>query len=838
MKDSVVLKRSMFSAKLPKSVRNSGIMAGFEDDDMLEAPPEEDTMPQMARTPQNPEILMNTLRGDMRSVDARYQELAQMVGEEAAQETPPEVLAMLQMQFGQQQGGIGALPQGAGMMPPPMESGAPMGAPGGAPAMPSPQDMAAMQGGMPPQGAMPPGMESAVPLPQGGAEQAPQGFAKGGAAKPRGDDLQLLEGGIGGGGGGFGSAMRPPPFEVTPAGQQALAQGSASRQSLRDYLAQKSKEVGQFFSGANQYLGSKFMSPQPTVSRMTGGSPPMNLSVQSQNVLTQNPATGTLVQGTGTKFAPFTTMGPLQSPTLTQGLTQGLNRLVVEYPRVAALLPPSLLIAVGVAGPNLTEEQRSTPLTPEEQAKYNETMAQIDAVNRPTVFSPDRPTPQQLEKLVGTPPEAPPAPIPAPATEAEEKTTEDFIKDTLAKPKALSRIERIKQARGEYEPLYKELLGDTKEDAKTNALLLLADAGFKLASTYKPTFAMAVAEAGKDVPRGIANIIAQTKDRDIKVKTAALSQAISDITAEDAARRAKEEKILDIDKAILVEQVKQGKNNKEIAKKGELGLINIETKDGSFVRTEIDPNNSFVKSVLGSEYRLNEKANPYVVNRGAAPTVVVEDGKQRLQIADNMGRIEDALGVVAEIENDIKNAYSPGTWFSDKVNNIFVPLVPDAIKAPNLNVAATSASLKSNFNRLIKMVASSERGGGRLSNYAEQVERVATDGFNNPTGLMEDAEIAAKSVASLRTNLLNEWNRDATRTGIIRYDRIMTVPNIGTKNDPFVLSSDPEQQQIMLNYLGNTFGRVKDPNAVVYLNRGAAGVKAYRPSELRALAGD
>lgn len=136
------------------------------------------------------------------------------------------------------------------------------------------------------------------------------------------------------------------------------------------------------------------------------------------------------------------------------------------------------------------------------------------------------------------------------------------------------------------------------------------------------------------------------------------------------------------------------------------------------------------------------------------------------------------------------------------------------------------------------MVASSERGGGRLSNYAEQVERVATDGFNNPTGLMEDAEIAAKSVASLRTNLLNEWNRDATRTGIIRYDRIMTVPNIGTKNDPFVLSSDPEQQQIMLNYLGNTFGRVKDPNAVVYLNRGAAGVKAYRPSELRALAGD
>ena len=85
IKDLVVLKRTMFYEKLPKSVRNSGIMAGFEDDDMLEAPEKEDEMPVMARTPQNPEILMNNLRGDMRSVDARYQELAQMVGDEAAQ---------------------------------------------------------------------------------------------------------------------------------------------------------------------------------------------------------------------------------------------------------------------------------------------------------------------------------------------------------------------------------------------------------------------------------------------------------------------------------------------------------------------------------------------------------------------------------------------------------------------------------------------------------------------------------------------------------------------------------------------------------------------------------
>ena len=93
-----VLKRPMFNKPMTKATRNSGIMAGFEEDDMEAMQPEEpeEQMSPMARTPQNPEILMNKLRGDMRSVDARVQELAQMVGDQAAQETPPEVLALLQ----------------------------------------------------------------------------------------------------------------------------------------------------------------------------------------------------------------------------------------------------------------------------------------------------------------------------------------------------------------------------------------------------------------------------------------------------------------------------------------------------------------------------------------------------------------------------------------------------------------------------------------------------------------------------------------------------------------------------------------------------------------------
>jgi hypothetical protein len=824
MKDLVVLKRTMFSEKLPKSVRNSGIMAGFEDDDMLEAPEKEDEMPVMARTPQNPEILMNNLRGDMRSVDARYQELAQMVGDEAAMETPPEVLAMLQMQFGQQQEGIGALPQGAEMMPPPMGGGAPMGAPGGAPAMPAPQGAMPPQGmpAMPPQGAMPLGMEGAGPFPQGGAEQAPQQFNKGGLARRRGDDLRPLEGGGGSGGGGYSSpgfssaAARPPPLQITPAGQAFLAKPPSmfSKENLinkmtgaSDYLKGIGRSSQNLVKDLDQYLGYRFMAPQPTVSRMTGGTP-MNLSVQGRNTLVKDPATGVIVPGKGTQFAPFTAMGPLRSPTFTQGFVQGVNRLVAQYPRVAALLPPSILIAVGVAGINLTEEQRSTPLTPEEQAKYDETMAQIDAVNRPSppVLSSNQLTPQQIERFVTQS---------APAVEeevvAKDDTTDDFIEKNLVQPKKLSRIERIKAAQSEYDPLFKELLGDTKQDARTNAFLLLADAGFKLASTYKPTFAMAASEAAKDIPRGLAAIAAQQKDRDVKVKTAALTQAITDVTAEDAARRAREDKLLDMDTAVLVAQAKayadQNKGKQVLNKRGEAGLIFKETKDGDFLGVEINPNDPFVQSVLGSEYRHNENRDPFVKNIGNARTAVVSNDKQRLEIVEAMGRQESILAITNELKDIIKEAYSPGTFVIDKVNKVLVPIVPDAVLSPNIEQEAVLTKIKLSMNSLIKLVATADRGGGRLSNYAEQIERLATDGFNNPAGFLEDAEIAATGIKTLETNALNGWNQNATRLGIVKFERVRSVPNLGTANDPFVLSGDAKEQAVMFDYLGNSFGK-------------------------------
>lgn len=139
-------------------VENVGIMQGFKDDEYEDMDEGYESAAMIDRTPSSPEILMNNLRGDMRSVDARMEELAQLVGEEAAMETPAEVLALLQPVLAEQEG-IGSLP--AGMPTPPMGS-SPMMPPSPMEAGQPAPDMGAMMppdaGMMPPQaGAMPPG---------------------------------------------------------------------------------------------------------------------------------------------------------------------------------------------------------------------------------------------------------------------------------------------------------------------------------------------------------------------------------------------------------------------------------------------------------------------------------------------------------------------------------------------------------------------------------------------------------------------------------------------------------------------------------------------------------
>ena len=206
---SKVLDRPLFkgdkSGMSEEEASNVGIMDGFmesimagEMDDKKPEGEDYETEKLLGRRPDSPEILMNNLRGDMRSIDARVDELADMVGMRAAQDTPQEVLALLQPVLAGQaappamppeaQGGIGGLPMGMPPTPPAAGIG-PEVEPGSAVStVPPPMGDEAP---MPPEG-MPPeamGAEAPMPpeaaggigsLPTGQEAPPPVGMARGG----------------------------------------------------------------------------------------------------------------------------------------------------------------------------------------------------------------------------------------------------------------------------------------------------------------------------------------------------------------------------------------------------------------------------------------------------------------------------------------------------------------------------------------------------------------------------------------------------------------------------------------------------------------------------------
>ena len=797
-----ILKRAMFAMPLSKEAKGTGIMAGFDMEEMEEDADENaemEEMPPMARTPQNPEILMNTLRGDMRSVDARYQELANMVGEEAAMETPPEVLAMLQSQLGAQQQGIGALPQGQEMMPPgagmppdpsmmPPGAGMPpdqMGAPQPAPAMP--------QGGIP----MPPGMESAPPFSQGA--EAPEGYAVGG-----------------------------------------LVRGA-------QFLGDK---VGQYGSAANAALGRMFMSPQPTMQRMTGGTPPMNLSVQGREALLQSPA-GLITQGTGTRIAPYTTLGPLTAPTFTQGISTAFAQGAERFPRAAQALRnmfPAAGLAAGVTQSYLNNQNQSSQLSPEEEASRQKLLSQIPTTGYPAApmrpGEPPRPAPPQVLPA----PAAPPAEAAAAVAEAtsddplgafiteklaafdkrQEKGAAALIKKEVAQK---SKTDRIRDARSEYEPLFAEILGDDKESAKINALLLLSEAGLKLASTAKPTFAMAVADAASGLPRGFAAIAAQERELGVKGKMAALQQAISDVDAQDKYAQALKLQLLKGDYDLLKEQAKQGGG---ITEDGGMGLRVTKTKSGTFLGTGLDPNDPTVKSALQSRFTLRDTDNPFVENRGAAPTTVETDKSERVKLGNTLRSLDNSLSTLDNLKGVYTSAYGPGAWFLDKVNNLLVPIDPTGLVKPNFDTADAATRISTGMNSLLKNIASAN-DGGRVAVQEQEWVRETAKGISNPTAFFADKELAAKQFGSTEAMLRNARQQVLTQLGFEGNDYVMTTPNTGTKNDPFRISTDPAQQKTMYTFLGSTIGKLQDPKAFVHLRMPNGSIQQFTPNQLRAL---
>jgi hypothetical protein len=780
-----ILERAMFAMPLSKDARNSGIMAGFEED-MPEDTEDQgmEEMPPMARTPQNPEILMNTLRGDMRSMDARYQELAQMVGEDAAMETPPEVLAMLQPQLAAPQAGIGGLPQAQGMMPPgagmpPPGMGMPpdqMGAPQPAPAMP--------QGGIP----MPAGMESAPPFSPGA--EAPQGYAYGGIVR----------------------------------GAQMVGD-----------------KLGQYGSAANAALGRMFMNPQGI----------------SQPILEN-------VRGPGGRYTAqqIVTGGEaLTAPTFTQGLMQGTARLADQYPRLAAMTAPALG-ALGLANaPSGGSGGPGTDMASQIPRDTIEDRVANSVLNKPPILSMsfDKPFTTTRPDLVtiteGPRPSAPKISLDGMATTDADQAAVDerqvdaakvdtdplgsFINQKLkafdereAKGKPLSKIDRIKASQAEYGPLFEELLGSDKESAKINALLLLSEAGLKLASTAKPTFAMAVSDAFANVPRGFAAIAAQEREMGIKTKTAALQQAITDVDAQDRYAQQLQLQVLKGDQEIIKKMAAANKGNVT----EDVGIGGRATKDsnGNFLKFSIDGNSDAVKSAINSRYTLRQTDNPYVSNMGEAPTLIVEDKAGRLELGSTLAAHNNSLKSIEIAKNSLSQLYSPGTFFVDKVNNLIVPIDFTGAVKPDLSQEAAKSTLMTLQNTLSKSIASANNSG-RTAVQEQEWARQLTAAIANPVAFFKDRELAAKTLTAIETSIRNARQETLTQLGFEGNDYVMRTPNTGTKNDPFPISADPAEQKMMYTFLGSTVGKLQDSKALVHLRMPNGQIQQFTPTQLRAL---
>lgn len=776
-----ILKRAMFAMPLSKEAQGTGIMSGFDMDEMeddVDDNADMEDMPPMARTPQNPEILMNTLRGDMRSVDARYMELAQMVGEEAAMETPPEVLAMLMGQMGAQQAGIGALPQAQGMAPPGAQ------APGGQ--MPPPDQMGAQQpapampqGGIP----MPEGMESAPPFSQGA--EAPQGYAYGG-----------------------------------------LVRGA---QMVGDKL-------GQYGSAANAALGRMFMTPQGI----------------SQPYLEN-------LRGPGGKFTAEQVQrgGNLLQPTFTQGLQEGVTRLAEQYPRVGQMaLPVAGMLGLAAAPKGGSGSSSGSDMASLIPTGSREEMVQNSVLNQPAAVSMsfDKPIavadPSRYKVTEGAA-AAPAAETSAanmlsnmtavrpdefgaveePSSAKEDASVADFIK-AAEKPKEKSKMDRIRESQKEYAPLYEELLGGDKDAAKTNALLLLSEAGLKLASTRKPTFAMALADAASGLPRGFAAIMAQERELGMKVKAASLQQAISDVDAQDKYAQALKLQVLKGDYDLLKEQAKQSGGG--VTEDGGMGLRVTKTKQGTFVGTGIDPNDPTVKSAVQSRFTLRDTDNPFVENRGQAPTTIETDKGERVKLGNTLRSLDNSLSTLDNLKGVYTNAYGPGAWFSDKVNNLLVPVDPTGLVKPNFDTADAATRISTGMNSVLKNIASAN-DGGRVAVQEQEWARDTAKGISDPTKFFADKELAAKQFGSMEAMLRNARQQVLTQLGYEGNDYVMNTPNTGTKNDPFVIPTSPDQQKTMFTFLGSTIGKLQDPRAVVYLRMPNGKVDAFNPTQLRAL---
>lgn len=510
--NSKILNRSMFLDKTRPDIDNIGIMQGFMDDvaDREETPDdlqahetneELDEMHMADRRPGAPEILMNNLRGDMRSVNARYDELANLVGPAVARDTPEEVLALLQPVLAGGQGGIGELPGAQ-----PMLSGAP-------PPPPPPGG----QGG----GGLPPSLSPSVP-PPGVGPVAAQGVgslfpsAPNAGVTPVQGPTPMAHGGMVGEVANMGRAGDTQLAYLSPGAQRWLSATGGSgtvnpATGLREFalgaglrgLSSAFGKIPKMFGKADDAIPpSPAVGPAQDMSKTlrygANAPPPPQTAVQSiiTKPISSAAAVGTAgFGGVGTGLL----LNQAMNPPVEEGSERPPPPVVPGGAVPGAVVPGGAVPggAVPTAAELVQRANEGETLTPEELAFVYATYG----IAGPQSADPGAVVPRDTPKDM----------------------TQSFL-------------ERVNSRYGDLRAAIRSPQDD--DDRKAQALFLIADAGLKLTSGKGRTPVEDITLAASGLPAGFAALGAQKSAGDLKLRTAATEQVLGEIAAEKKAENA------------------------------------------------------------------------------------------------------------------------------------------------------------------------------------------------------------------------------------------------------------------------------------------------------------
>jgi len=772
-----VMQRQMFMAiGTPSRKPEEGIVSGMESVEGYED-----------RTPDNLEIIANNLRGDIRSMDERYLELAGMVGE-AAFDTPEEVLALMQSQLQQQGAPAAAAP------PPPPAASPKMGGiealmAGNAPQQGAPQGMPMPEQGMPVPPGMPPG--------PGGIE---------GLVAPPMEQAPVMR-----------QAGSPPTGEV-PRNMRVTLPPSAYPsylEAMRSYgrTAPTSVPSGNLYSRSILDL-LKTEAPTSRSGR------PIPFVDRSGRMYQPIGGTDPRMASRGTPFMPRASYG-----------AQALRVLgPAGYVLGAGMLGTEALMSTDKSAGKLTGD--SFGLEFGSSVAGTPGYRYLPGMEPTPVPAPISQQPSGLVEKIPVAPTAPPtlpsresdaadavaiAPGVVPSAKEEEKVAEAGVKGTLpAPPKPPER--GLKERTEERYRIYRDLLGDDKNMRQAQALFLLAEAALNVGGAKSKQRGVSgtlerLTTGLKGLPAGMAALGAEASREDKALKTAAISAVEQEMAAEAKERGLLQRESLKLmSKAAPINDLAASFKGRypgyddgfyiRMAKDYKSGLIKelpdtselYDVASGKVLLSPLNPNDKERVGYLDPDMPFTSTSN----KRLSRAT-----NKQRPELID---RISNNESLVQDIENfykDImdKNFIGVVPSIQSGLTNITLPFFGEN---PFSNVPLQqqrNAGLQ--MNQRLREMAMAYRG--RPSNWSEeQVNKYLVD----PQAIFKDKSQFFAVLENFRQGAINEINRDYHRLfpEQVPLRQLSQVP-LGDKKSPLE-SKD-------LKYMGEMF-RV-NPNREVYV---------------------